>query len=132
MAFPVESCRLSRAIDCSKIDATTTRQAARQQLGWPVDRTIILSVRRLVRRVGIDVLIEALGRLRSAGALGDALFYIGGSGPLRGELEKMISSLELDENVRLLGYVPESQLMLAYKAADLTVVPTQFLRDLGS
>ena len=61
----------------------------------------------------------------------DALVLIAGDGPLRGELERQITSFGLADTVRLLGFVPDAELPRAYRAADLTVVPTVALEGFG-
>lgn len=107
----------------------TDRSAARAQLGWSNDRPIVLCVRRLARRMGIDVLIEAAALVRERHP--DALLYIAGKGGLREELQARIESAGLQEHVKLLGFVPDDQLALAYAAADFTVVPSQTLEGFG-
>ena len=59
------------------------------------------------------------------------LLLIAGSGPLRGELMAQIQARGLEGHVRLLGRLPDTQLPLAYRAADLTVVPTVALEGFG-
>lgn len=102
---------------------------ARQQLNWPQDRPIILCVRRLVRRMGIEKLLDAAKLVIARNP--DALFLVVGSGPLRDELLQQIESLELHEHVRLLGYLSDEKLPLAYRAADLSIVPSQSLEGFG-
>ncbi len=41
-----------------------SRAEARERLGWPKDRIILLTVRRLARRMGLENFIEAIGQLR--------------------------------------------------------------------
>lgn len=116
-------------IDSAAFDPGVSRDVARQRLGWPTDRPIILSVRRLIRRVGLDKLIEAVRIIRHRHR--DVLLLVAGMGPMSGELAKMITDNDLEGNVKLLGYVPEADLPLAYASADLTVVPTQSLEGFG-
>ncbi len=116
-------------IDTSKADPGLSRREARERLGWPTDRPIILSVRRLVRRVGIDVLIEA-GR-EIVRHHPDLLILIGGTGPLSAEFASRIDELGLSQHVRLLGFIPDNQLPMAYAAADYSIVPTQALEGFG-
>ena len=98
------------------------QRAARERLGWPTDRPIILSVRRLVRRVGLDRLINAIDIVRRHES--DVVLYIAGKGPLQDELEQQIHDRDLAEHAKLLGFVPDDDLPYAYRAADLSVVPT--------
>jgi glycosyltransferase involved in cell wall biosynthesis len=97
-------------------------QAARDQLGWPTDRPIVLAVRRLVRRVGLDRLIDAIDIVRRH--VPEVLLLIAGKGPLQFELEQQIRGRSLTDHARLIGFVPDEELPFAYRAADLSVVPT--------
>ena len=56
---------------------------------------------------------------------------IAGDGPERAALAAQATSLGLDGVVRFLGLIPEEELRLAYRAADLTVVPTIALEGFG-
>lgn len=80
-------------------------------------KRIILSVGRLVPYKGFRYLVDALGRLPDAYHL-----VIGGTGPLRGELEAQIRENGLDGRVTLLGYVPSEDLPSWYGACDLFVL----------
>jgi glycosyltransferase involved in cell wall biosynthesis len=86
-------------------------------------------VRRLVRRVGVDTLVDAAAALRAR--VPEALVLIAGRGPLREELEARIVARGLANHVRLLGFVADDALPLAYRAADLTVVPSAALEGFG-
>ncbi len=61
----------------------------------------------------------------------DVLVLIGGEGPLRPMLERLIKDLRLTHRIRLLGFVPEEQLPSYYQAADLVLVPTSALEGFG-
>lgn len=110
-------------------DCGVSRSEARDHLGWPIDRPIILCVRRLSRRMGIGNLIEAVSHIKKSHP--EALVIIGGSGALREELQQQIISLGNGEHVRLIGFVTEVNLPFAYRAADMTIVPTQSLEGFG-
>jgi glycosyltransferase involved in cell wall biosynthesis len=116
-------------IDSAAADPGVDRTEARERLGWPKDRPILLTVRRLVRRVGVDVLVDAVGQIRDRHP--DLLTLIGGTGPLKGELEQRIHDNGLADHVRLLGFIPDQKLSLAYAAADYSIVPTQGLEGFG-
>ncbi len=106
-----------------------TRAEARQRLGWPQDRPIVLAVRRLQRRMGLENLVEAMATVREA--MPEALLLIAGKGPLAADLDARIDALGLRDHARLLGFVPDADLPPAYRAADLTVVPTVALEGFG-
>ena len=116
-------------VDVSRFAIRESRADCRAALGWPQDRPIVLAVRRLMRRMGLDDLVAAAALLRER--VPNVLVLIAGSGPIRGELERQITSLGLTDHVRLLGFVPDAQLPSAYRAADLSVVPTVTLEGFG-
>ena len=116
-------------IDVDRFNMSMTRAEARERLGWPRDRPILLAVRRMVRRMGLENLIDAV-RVAAA-SCPDVLLLLGGAGPLAADLHKRISEGGLERHVRLLGRIDEADLALAYRAADMTVVPTQALEGFG-
>jgi glycosyltransferase involved in cell wall biosynthesis len=93
---------------------------ARLGLGLPASAFVAVAVRRLVPRMGLDVLLDAweaaLPRLPAGSAL-----LIAGDGPLRDELTLRAAGRD---SVRVLGRVSEAELVRLYRAADVAVVPT--------
>jgi glycosyltransferase involved in cell wall biosynthesis len=79
--------------------------------------------------VGVYTLAAAAAELRRR--VPAALVLIAGRGPLRDELEARIVARGLANHVRMLGFVADSALPAAYRAADLTVVPTAALEGFG-
>ena len=55
----------------------------------------------------------------------------GGQGPLHDRLNEQIIRSGLSEQVRLLGFLPDTDLPLAYRAADLSIDPSQALEGFG-
>lgn len=116
-------------IDLDRFNMNQTRGEARLHLGWPNDRPIILTVRRLVRRMGLEYLIDAAKVLVKSHP--DLLLLLGGTGPIAADLQRQIVDCQLENNVRLLGRIDDTDLPLAYRAADMTVVPSQALEGFG-
>lgn len=116
-------------VDADRYALTATRQAARERLHFPQDRPLIVSVRRLIRRVGLEGLIDAMREVRLS--VPDALLLIAGRGPHALELEARIAARGLADHVRLLGFVPEEELPWLYRAADLSVMPSVTLEGFG-
>ena len=108
---------------------TPDRQAARERLGLQPQERLIFSARRLVARMGLEVLLEACTGLARPGER--LLLAIAGDGPLRDELEAHARRLGLQDSVRLLGHVSEDDLVDHYRAADLCVLPTLALEGFG-
>lgn len=117
------------AVHVARFNVSESRKQARERLRWPAGRPVVLAVRRLVRRMGLENLIDAAVeiRLRHPGVL----ILVAGKGPLTARLEARIRHHQLEETVRLLGFLPDNLLPLAYRAADLSVVPTVELEGFG-
>lgn len=103
------------------------RGNARRRLGLP-DRPTIVSVRRLVRRMGLDLLLDALASLPREQRPHLAL---AGSGPEREALEIQAAALGLADDVTFLGRLADADLPVLYAAADLSVVPSRSLEGYG-
>jgi glycosyltransferase involved in cell wall biosynthesis len=116
-------------VDTTRFQITESRQSAREALGWQSDRYILFTPRRLVQRMGLDVLLDALAVVKIKHP--NVWLAIAGKGPQRDSLEQRVVELGLTEHVQFLGYVPDEQLPLAYQAADLTVMPSQSLEGFG-
>lgn len=86
----------------------------------------LLTVRRLARRMGLDVLLQAFARLRVPATLD-----VAGDGEERAALEQLARELGVADRVRFLGRVPEPDLPGLYADADLTVVPSLELEGFG-
>ena len=106
------------------------QSAARERLGWPKDTRILFCLRRLVRRMGLKNLLDAFCQIAESHS--DVMLVIGGTGPLRGELESQINARGLADRIRLIGFVPNEDLVSAYRAADLSIFPSQALEGFGS
>jgi glycosyltransferase involved in cell wall biosynthesis len=110
----------------SPVDAAA-RAGIRRRLNLPVDAFVVLTVRRLFYRNGLDTLLDAATRLRGQAGMH---VVVGGSGPERGEIEERIRRDRLD-NVHLLGFIPDFDLPDYYRAADVFVLPTRTAEGFG-
>ncbi len=117
------------AVDVQHFAPADDRGAVRSALGLPRERTILFTVRNLVPRMGLDKLIRAAADVRDAHK--DVLLLIGGDGRLRGELQRQIDEANVQEAVRLIGFVGEDDLPRYYQAADLVLMPTHELEGFG-
>jgi glycosyltransferase involved in cell wall biosynthesis len=98
-------------------------------MGWPAGRRIVVAVRRLVPRMGLENLVAAMAAVRAA--VPDALLLIAGRGRMHEELAAQVAALGLGEHVRLIGFVSDEDLPLFYRAADVSVVPSVALEGFG-
>ena len=81
----------------------------------------ILTVARLVEKKGIPILVQACCYLKERGL--EFRCDIIGKGALRADLERMIRDLGLIESVRLLGPLPQQEIIAHYHAAHLLALP---------
>jgi len=115
--FPRERTRVVRnGIDLGAIDAVAGIDL-RRRYGWPDDAIVVGIVSRLIDYKGIDVLIDAMSKVRD-----DLRCVIVGDGPQRRTLERRVRGHSLQERVVFAGMQrsPESFV----KAFDIFVLPT--------
>lgn len=105
------------------------RVAARDSFGFTPEVPVIVTVRRLVRRMGIDLLVQASHELVARGRRFRVV--IGGSGPERERLEALSRTLGLEGHVQFLGRVPDDRLVDLFRAADVFVLPTRSMEGFG-
>jgi len=116
-------------VDTGMFRPAADRRAAKSALGWPQDRLVLLTVRNLRPRTGVENLIRAAGRLRLSA---DRIqIVIVGSGPMTDELKRMVAARSLEPAVAFAGRVPEEKLAVCYQAADMFVLPTESLEGFG-
>jgi glycosyltransferase involved in cell wall biosynthesis/SAM-dependent methyltransferase len=121
--------RIPGGVDLAKFTPVRDRRLLRSTLGLPADTPLLLTVRNLEARMGLETLIRTMAILRQHVPIVQLL--IGGAGSLRSELETLVESLDLGSHVRFLGYVPDAELSSYYQAADVFVLPTRALEGFG-
>jgi glycosyltransferase involved in cell wall biosynthesis len=110
---------ISNGVDLGTYRPGPADQEIRDRYGLAADRPVILSVGRLSREKGVDVLLEAAVRLTQ-----DAQVAVAGSGPDEARLRSRAGRLGLAGRVRFLGYVPGPDLPAVYRLADVFAIPS--------
>jgi glycosyltransferase involved in cell wall biosynthesis len=98
-----------------------SREYSRHHLGLPTS-WLAVSVRRLVPRMGLDILLDAWAIVVQTRQ--DAVLALLGDGECRESLERQAAGLGLSNNVKFLGKVNDCDLTHWYRAADVSVVPS--------
>jgi glycosyltransferase involved in cell wall biosynthesis len=99
------------------------KEAMRKKLGIPEDAFVVLTVRRLVYKNGIDTLLESA---ESAVKKNPKLvFVVVGKGPDFEEVKERIAQLGMQRNFRLTGFVSDDDLPFYYNVADLFALPSK-------
>jgi glycosyltransferase involved in cell wall biosynthesis/SAM-dependent methyltransferase len=116
-------------VDLERFRPALDRRAVRLALDLPLDRPLLLTVRNLEARMGLDTLLDAMAIL--ARRIPDLQLLVGGSGSQRRALEAQVETLGLDKHVTFLGFIAEADLPRYYQAADVFVLPTRELEGFG-
>ncbi len=114
---------LPAAID-KEIFFPAPRREARRQLNMPADGQILLWVGRMVAVKALDVLLDAIAVLTPAWP--ELRLYLVGDGPLRRSLETKAIASGLSRRVVFAGRVAHRDLPDYYRAADVTVLPSEW------
>lgn len=116
-------------VDLKRFHPVEDKNRVRDRLQLPREKTVLLTIRGLEPRMGIDNLIRAMQVVVKS--LPDIYLIIGGSGPLKDELVALTRRLRLEPCIRFAGFLPEAALPMYYQAADLFVLPTIELEGFG-
>jgi teichuronic acid biosynthesis glycosyltransferase TuaC len=106
---------LRNGVDLERF-APIDRAAARAAVGLAPGRFTLLSVGLLDPRKAHDLIIRALPQLP------DVDLLIAGIGPEKNNLERLARELNVQDRVKLLGSVPQTELKTYYNAADTLVL----------
>jgi len=109
-------------VDVDRFVPVPRSAEVRRRLGWG-DRRVVLTVGRLQKRKGHDMLIRALASVRQA--VPDVLYSIVGDGDQRPGLERLAGELGLAAHVQFLGEVDDTRLVECYQQCDLFVLPNR-------
>jgi glycosyltransferase involved in cell wall biosynthesis len=129
-AFPKDKISvIPGGVNIHRFKSCLSREEARRRLELPCDRPIILTVRRLERRMGLHNLIQAM--VEVARTFPEVLLLIAGKGALKNELDQHIQSKKLCASIRRIGAVTDQVLPLLYRAVDFSIVATTAYEGFG-
>jgi len=106
-------------------DNEPDRLTARRLLGLPEDYFIIFTTAQHVARKRLETLVRVARVLRERN-FRRFMAVIGGTGPLTGYLEKFTVDLGVQDAVKFTGWIPDKELPLYYRAADVFVVTSEY------
>ncbi len=115
---------LRNGVDTNRFKpSSVSRQSMKEKLGIASNAIVMLTVRRLVYKNGIDTLIESARiALQKNSKL---VFLVAGRGPDRDSIQERIQQLGIANDFRLLGFVSDADLPAYYNAADIFVLPSK-------
>ena len=120
--------RVVGGVDVSSFCPGDGMSAARKRLGVRRDLPLLLTVRRLEPRMGLERLLMAAQALVRSREL---VLAIVGTGSLGERLRRLCSDLCIEGRVRFIGQVADDELRIWYQAADLFVMPTVAFEGFG-
>lgn len=106
-------------VDAQRFVPAQRDPAVRARFGWD-NRPVILTVGRLQKRKGHDMMIRALAAIRQRAP--DVLYAIFGDGEERGALEQLVRDEGQQNHVRFHGELSDADLVPAYQQCDLFVL----------
>ncbi len=102
---------------------TGKREETRKRLGIPQNSKVVITVRRLVFKNGIDTLIECANIVAKKNP--NITFLVVGKGPDQISVQMRAQQLGIENNFRLTGFVKDEDLPFYYNAADFFVLPSK-------
>ncbi|MFN0009934.1 MAG: glycosyltransferase family 4 protein [Planctomycetota bacterium] len=116
---PAKVSTIPSSVDPAALAPRVQRETTRRALEVPEGALVLLVLASLIRRKGLDVLLDALATLRNPGIV----LWIAGEGPERAALEAQAERLGLAARVRFLGRREDAADLLA--ACDVYVLPSR-------
>jgi phosphatidyl-myo-inositol dimannoside synthase len=113
---------LHPGVDTNRFVAVPRDRQWRAQHGW-FDRPVVLTVARLQKRKGHDVMLRAMKAI--ARAVSDTLYVIVGGGEEEAALHNLVDQLGLHGNVQFFGEASDEDLLRCYQQCDLFVLPNR-------
>jgi glycosyltransferase involved in cell wall biosynthesis len=112
--------------DSQKFSPAPKSRFLLKRYGLQADQPVILTIARLAsaeRYKGYDQVLKALVRVREN--FPTVRYILGGRGPDRSRVMKLISELGLADNVILAGYIPNEELNAHYNLCDIFAMPSK-------
>jgi glycosyltransferase involved in cell wall biosynthesis len=91
---------------------------------YQLDGHVIFYVGMLEKRKGVDILIRAISIIKKD--ISEIHLFIAGTGKEEINLKNLVKELNVEENVKFLGFISEEEKYSYYKSADVCVFPSRF------
>lgn len=111
-------------VDVTRVNPHIDGSMAREKLGIKDDEIMVLSIQRLVKKKGVNYLIDAVFDVVKKSP--DVKFVIVGDGPERESIMKLARKLKVSNNIALTGFIPSKDLARYYSACDIFILPSLY------
>lgn len=115
---------INPGVDLENFATNITQAEARQSLGLPSDKSIVLSVSRIDDYKGHDVILDALASIPKE-QLKSIHYVVAGKGRHLESLKHRAKELQISDYISWFGFVADEELPALYKAADLFILCTR-------
>jgi phosphatidylinositol alpha-1,6-mannosyltransferase len=113
---------LNPGVDTQRFHPAPKCDAIRRRLDWQ-ERQVVLTVGRLQRRKGQDMLIRALPLIKQQ--IPNVLYSIVGDGEQRGALEELARECGVLAHVQFRGETTDDELIQSYQQCDVFALPNR-------
>jgi glycosyltransferase involved in cell wall biosynthesis len=103
----------------------------KRKIGIPEGHKVLLTVRRLESRMGLDNLITAIAEIVHKNPKLKFKLVIVGKGSLNDKLRSQSTLSGLDDYIHFAGFISDDLLPEYYNLADLFIMPTTFIEGFG-
>ncbi len=131
---PPKLCVIPGGVDIEEFKPPTSVEevnSIREKLKLSAETPLLLTVRRLEQRMGLENLIRAAGILHRQSPDLKFQMVFTGKGSLKDRMEQLILEQGVSHCVQLVGLVPRETLPLYFRCADLFVLPTIAIEGFG-
>ncbi len=131
---PPKLCVIPGGVDIEEFKPPNSAEevnSIREKLKLSAEIPLLLTVRRLEQRMGLENLIRAAGILHRQSPDLKFQMVLTGKGSLKDRLEQLILEQGVSHCVHLVGLVPRETLPLYFRCADLFVLPTTAIEGFG-
>ena len=111
---------ISNGIDLQKFSPGPADINVLQRFKLPIDQPLLLHVNRLSEEKRINVLLDAMAKIKS-----NVHVALAGTGPAEAELRAQVEYLHLQKCVSFLGFVQDEDLLHLRRTADIFAIPSQ-------
>ncbi|MBI3034754.1 glycosyltransferase family 4 protein [Candidatus Woesearchaeota archaeon] len=119
---------VNNGVDLSKLKTTKKKEILKKELGLE-NKKILLSVGCLVNRKGMDIIINALPDVIKS--VPNLAYLIIGKGDEEANLKNLVKSLNLQGNVRFIGYVSNKEIGNYFNLCDIFVLMSNTIKEKG-
>jgi phosphatidylinositol alpha 1,6-mannosyltransferase len=111
---------ISNGIDLKKFTPGPPDPLIRRRFNLPEDRPLVLHVNRLSEEKRIDVLLDAVPKMKS-----NAHIALVSTGPAEAELRAQVERLKIGNRVTFLGFVRDAELLILRRSSDVFAIPSE-------